>query len=193
MKLFDVYPLFNISITRGKGCKVWDCEGTQYLDLYGGHAVISIGHAHPHYVEAVSRQVGQLGFYSNSVIKIGRTTWQSQWLRGLPTVPHQQWCRSQRECAEACIVPHRTDTHSVRPKGVSRTHVVSGGGYGQSKDNSPSQCQRPCDLPAVERPCCMGGRTCERRCLRCYLRVHSRRGWHTHGHVRVCPRVGHSL
>ena len=68
MKLFDVYPLFNISITRGKGCKVWDSEGMQYLDLYGGHAVISIGHAHPHYVEAVSRQVGQLGFYSNSVI-----------------------------------------------------------------------------------------------------------------------------
>ena len=68
MKLFDVYPLFNIAITRGKGCKVWDESGRQYLDLYGGHAVISIGHAHPHYVEAVSRQVGTLGFYSNSVI-----------------------------------------------------------------------------------------------------------------------------
>ena len=68
MKLFDVYPLFDITITRGQGCYVWDADGQQYIDLYGGHAVISIGHAHPHYVEAVSRQVGTLGFYSNSVI-----------------------------------------------------------------------------------------------------------------------------
>ena len=68
MKLFDVYPLFDISIVKGKGCNVWDEGGQKYLDLYGGHAVISIGHAHPHYVETVSRQVGQLGFYSNSVI-----------------------------------------------------------------------------------------------------------------------------
>ena len=68
MKLFDVYPLFDINIVKGQGCRVWDDRGTEYLDLYGGHAVISIGHAHPHYVEAVSRQVGTLGFYSNSVI-----------------------------------------------------------------------------------------------------------------------------
>ena len=68
MQLFDVYPLFPINIVRGRGCRVWDDKGTEYLDLYGGHAVISIGHAHPHYVEAVSRQVGQLGFYSNSVV-----------------------------------------------------------------------------------------------------------------------------
>ena len=68
MTLFDVYPLFPINIVRGRGCRVWDDQGTEYLDLYGGHAVISIGHAHPHYVGAVSRQVGQLGFYSNSVV-----------------------------------------------------------------------------------------------------------------------------
>lgn len=68
MKLFDVYPLFDICIVRGKGCHVWDEGGTEYLDLYGGHAVISIGHAHPHYVEMISKQVAQLGFYSNSVI-----------------------------------------------------------------------------------------------------------------------------
>ena len=68
MQLFDVYPLFPIHIVRGKGCRVWDENGTEFLDLYGGHAVISIGHAHPHYVESVSRQVGQLGFYSNSVV-----------------------------------------------------------------------------------------------------------------------------
>ena len=68
MKLFDVYPLFDINIVKGKGTKVWDDKGQEYMDLYGGHAVISIGHAHPHYVEAVSQQVAQIGFYSNSVI-----------------------------------------------------------------------------------------------------------------------------
>ena len=68
MKLFDVYPLFDINIVKGKGCHVWDDQGTEYLDLYGGHAVISIGHAHPYYVEMISKQVAQLGFYSNSVV-----------------------------------------------------------------------------------------------------------------------------
>ena len=68
MKLYDVYPLFDINIVKGQGCRVWDDKGDEYLDLYGGHAVISIGHAHPHYVEMIGKQVGQLGFYSNSVI-----------------------------------------------------------------------------------------------------------------------------
>lgn len=68
MKLFDVYPLFNIEIVKGKGCHVWDKEGNEYLDLYGGHAVISVGHSHPTYVKAISEQVSKLGFYSNSVI-----------------------------------------------------------------------------------------------------------------------------
>ena len=68
MKLFDVYPLFDINIVKGDGCHVWDESGTQYLDLYGGHAVISIGHSHPHYVAMISNQVAKLGFYSNSVI-----------------------------------------------------------------------------------------------------------------------------
>ena len=68
MKLYDVYPLLDVNIVKGQGCKVWDDKGVEYLDLYGGHAVISIGHCHPHYVEAVSQQVARLGFYSNSVI-----------------------------------------------------------------------------------------------------------------------------
>lgn len=68
MNLYNVYPLFDINIVKGEGCKVWDDKGTEYLDLYGGHAVISIGHAHPKYVEKISRQVATLGFYSNSVI-----------------------------------------------------------------------------------------------------------------------------
>ena len=67
MKLFDVYPLFDIAIDHGKGCKVWDEKGQEYLDLYGGHAVISIGHCHPHYIEVLTKQLGKLGFYSNSV------------------------------------------------------------------------------------------------------------------------------
>lgn len=68
MKLFDVYPLFNIDIVKGKGCHVWDAEGNEYLDLYGGHAVISVGHCHPSYAQKLTEQLNKLGFYSNSVI-----------------------------------------------------------------------------------------------------------------------------
>lgn len=67
MKLFDVYPLNNITIQKAKGSYVWDEEGTQYVDMYGGHAVISIGHTHPHYVQRLTEQLHQVGFYSNSV------------------------------------------------------------------------------------------------------------------------------
>lgn len=68
MNLFPVYPLFDINIVKGKGCHVWDDKGQEYLDLYGGHAVISIGHCHPHYVEMLTQQLNTLGFYSNSVV-----------------------------------------------------------------------------------------------------------------------------
>ena len=68
MKLFDVYPLFDVNIVKGEGCKVWDDKGQEYLDLYGGHAVISVGHSHPHYIEKVTEQLNQIGFYSNSVV-----------------------------------------------------------------------------------------------------------------------------
>ncbi|MBP3534935.1 MAG: aminotransferase class III-fold pyridoxal phosphate-dependent enzyme, partial [Muribaculaceae bacterium] len=67
MKTFPVYALYDIEPVSGKGSYVYTLDGTEYLDLYGGHAVISIGHAHPTYVKAVSEQVGRLGFYSNSV------------------------------------------------------------------------------------------------------------------------------
>lgn len=67
MKLYDVYPLFDVNIVKGQGCKVWDAKGQEYLDLYGGHAVISIGHCHPHYVAKLTEQLNTLGFYSNSV------------------------------------------------------------------------------------------------------------------------------
>lgn len=67
MKLFDVYPLFNITPVKARGSWLWDDKGEKYLDLYGGHAVISIGHSHPHYVKALTDQLNKIGFYSNSV------------------------------------------------------------------------------------------------------------------------------
>ncbi|UFK97532.1 aspartate aminotransferase family protein [Kaistella faecalis] len=68
MKLFDVYPLMPVNIVKAENCKLWDENGTEYLDFYGGHAVISVGHTHPHYVEKIKNQLDQIGFYSNSVI-----------------------------------------------------------------------------------------------------------------------------
>ena len=67
MKLFDVYSLFDVTPVKAQGCRIWDDKGQEYLDLYGGHAVISIGHTHPHYVEVLSDQLSKIGFYSNSV------------------------------------------------------------------------------------------------------------------------------
>lgn len=67
MQLFDVYPLNDIEITKAAGSNVWDANGQQYLDLYGGHAVISIGHTNPHYVSRLTDQLSKVGFYSNSV------------------------------------------------------------------------------------------------------------------------------
>ena len=95
MKLFDVYPLFDVNIVKGKGCKVWDDKGQEYLDLYGGHAVISIGHSHPHYIEKVTGQLQKLGFYSNSVIN------------------KLQRCRGQRECPETRFLHQRTYTRAL--------------------------------------------------------------------------------
>lgn len=68
MKLFDVYPLNNITITKALGSNVWDENGTKYLDMYGGHAVISIGHTHPHWVKSIEEQLEKIAFYSNSVV-----------------------------------------------------------------------------------------------------------------------------
>jgi acetylornithine aminotransferase len=87
MNLFDVYPLNDITITRAKGSYVWDDKGDQYLDMYGGHAVISIGHTHPHYVQRITDQLKQVGFYSNSVniplqrelaLKLGKVSGKSE-------------------------------------------------------------------------------------------------------------------
>ncbi len=74
MKLFDVYSLFDVVPVKAQGCKVWDEKGQEYLDLYGGHAVISVGHTHPKYVAGITEQLGKIGFYSNSVINPLQTT-----------------------------------------------------------------------------------------------------------------------
>ena len=68
MELFDVYSLFDVIPVKASGCRIWDDKGTEYLDLYGGHAVISIGHSHPTYIKALTDQVNEIGFYSNSVV-----------------------------------------------------------------------------------------------------------------------------
>ena len=68
MDLFDVYSLFDVTPVKARGCRVWDDKGTKYLDLYGGHAVISIGHSHPRYIAALTEQLNKIGFYSNSVV-----------------------------------------------------------------------------------------------------------------------------
>src|SRR6187455_1138030 len=68
MKLFDVYPLFDIEPVKARGSYIWDKKGTKYLDLYGGHAVISVGHSHPYYTQRIASQLNEIAFYSNSVI-----------------------------------------------------------------------------------------------------------------------------
>ena len=104
MDLFNVYKRWNIEPVRGSGSKLWDAQGQEYLDLYGGHAVISIGHSHPHYVEAVSKQIAKLGFYSNAVQnglqdqlaeKLGR-------ISGYPTY-HLFLCNSGAEANENAL------------------------------------------------------------------------------------------
>ena len=73
MPLFNVYPLYDVTPVSGKGVFVYDNHGTEYLDLYGGHAVISIGHGHPHYKKRIKDQLDRIGFYSNSVINSVQT------------------------------------------------------------------------------------------------------------------------
>lgn len=75
MQPYKVFSLFDVNIVRGKGARVWDDKGQEYLDFYGGHAVISIGHSHPHYIQAVYDQVQKIGFYSNSVINRLQGSW----------------------------------------------------------------------------------------------------------------------
>ncbi|MDR3328619.1 MAG: aminotransferase class III-fold pyridoxal phosphate-dependent enzyme [Prevotellaceae bacterium] len=111
MKLFDVYPLWDIEPVRGEGCYLYDKNGQRYLDFYGGHAVISIGHGHPHYVQRIGEQLGRLGFYSNAV----RSSLQEQLadkLGRLSGLPHFSLflCSSGAEANENAIKLASFDT-----------------------------------------------------------------------------------
>ncbi|MGC4058008.1 MAG: aminotransferase class III-fold pyridoxal phosphate-dependent enzyme [Chitinophagaceae bacterium] len=104
MKLFDVYPINDITITRGEGSYVWDDQGNRYCDFYGGHAVISVGHTHPHYVAAIKQQLDNIGFYSNSI----RIPLQQQLADKLATVSGKQdyqlfLCNSGAEANENAL------------------------------------------------------------------------------------------
>ncbi len=104
MKTFDVYPLFDIEPTKAEGSYIWDANGTKYLDLYGGHAVISIGHTHPHYVQALKQQLEEIAFYSNSV-KIPLQDELATKLGKLSTYPDYQLflCNSGAEANENAL------------------------------------------------------------------------------------------
>ena len=104
MKLFDVYPLNNIEIVKAQASSVWDEEGNEYLDLYGGHAVISIGHTHPHYVKRITEQLNKVGFYSNSVI-ISQQVELAEKLGNLSNKPDYQLflCNSGAEANENAL------------------------------------------------------------------------------------------
>ena len=138
MKLFDVYPLYDINIVKGQGCKVWDENGTEYLDLYGGHAVISIGHAHPHYVEMISNQVATLGFYSNSVIN----KLQQQVAERLGKI-------SGYEDYSLFLINSGAESHFFQ-QSLPRTYIPCSGGYEQPHHHCSDQQQRSCDLSPSE-------------------------------------------
>lgn len=125
MKLFDVYSLYNVEPVRGKGCYVYDAEGTEYLDFYGGHAVISVGHCHPHYVDAVYHQLQNMGFYSNSVLnslqvrlaeKLGRVSGYDDYSLFL--------CNSGAEANENAM--KLASFHTGKPKVLAFSHAFHG-------------------------------------------------------------------
>lgn len=125
MKLFDVYSLFDVVPVRAKGCQVWDDKGTEYLDLYGGHAVISIGHSHPRYIKAITDQLNNIAFYSNSVINPLQSTLAQKIgeLSGL-TDYSLFVCNSGAEANENCL--KLASFHTGRSKVVAFRHSFHG-------------------------------------------------------------------
>ena len=122
MQLFDVYPVQDITIVKAKGSYVWDDKGEQYLDLYGGHAVISIGHSHPHWVKRIEAQLEQIAFYSNSI----RIPIQQQLAAKLGKVSGKEdyqlfLCNSGAEANENAL--KLASFHNGRKKEIGRAHV----------------------------------------------------------------------
>lgn len=125
MKPFDVYPLYPIEPVMGIGCKLWDKDGKEYLDLYGGHAVISIGHSHPHYVKSIQKQLERLGFYSNSV-QNGLQEKLASMLGDISGYPDYSLflCNSGAEANENAL--KLASFHTNRGKVVAFTHAFHG-------------------------------------------------------------------
>ncbi len=125
MNLFDVYSLFDVVPVRAKGCQVWDDKGTEYLDLYGGHAVISIGHSHPRYIKAITDQLNNIAFYSNSVINPLQSTL-AQKIGELSGLADYSLfvCNSGAEANENCL--KLASFHTGRSKVVAFRHSFHG-------------------------------------------------------------------
>lgn len=125
MNLFDVYSLFDVVPVKAKGCKVWDDKGNEYLDLYGGHAVISIGHSHPRYIKAITDQLNNIAFYSNSVINPLQVTL-AQKIGELSGLPEYSLfvCNSGAEANENCL--KLASFHTGRRKVVAFRHSFHG-------------------------------------------------------------------
>lgn len=125
MNLFDVYSLFDVVPVKAKGCKVWDDKGNEYLDLYGGHAVISIGHSHPRYIKAITDQLNNIAFYSNSVINPLQATL-AQKIGELSGLPDYSLfvCNSGAEANENCL--KLASFHTGRRKVVAFRHSFHG-------------------------------------------------------------------
>ena len=131
MKLFDVYPLWDIEPVKAEGCRLWDKEGREYLDLYGGHAVISIGHSHPVYRQMLSDQIDKMGFYSNAV-KNSLQTELALRLGDMSGYPEYFRRGSQRKRHEISFIPYRTEKNTGSGKSLSRQDFGRGRSYGQS-------------------------------------------------------------
>ena len=154
MDLFKVYPLWDIDIVRAEGSYVWDNKGTRYLDMYGGHAVISIGHTHPHYVDMVVNQLKNIGFYSNSVI-IDQQRELAQKLGELSGKKDYQLflCNSGAEANENAM--KLASFYNGKSKVIAMRGAFHGrtGRFGdrQSEDCGSGQSHRSCDLCPAER------------------------------------------
>ena len=189
MKLFDVYPLFDVNIVKGKGCKVWDDKGQEYLDLYGGHAVISIGHAHPHYIQKVTEQLQKLGFYSNSVInklqvelaeRLGKVSGYDDYQLFLINSGAEA---NENALKLASFTNGRTRVLSCEKAFHGRTSLAV------EVTNNPKIIAPINDNSHVS----LGDGTGEGRCLCRHLGMHPGCGRHQAGHEGVCTGTGCSL
>ena len=155
MKLFDVYPLFDVNIVKGQGTKVWDDKGQEYLDLYGGHAVISIGHSHPHYIKKVTEQLQKIGFYSNSVInklqvelaeRLGKISGYEDYQLFLINSGAEANENALKLASESWCY-----AHTVMRESFPRPYLIGCRGNQQSQDCCAAERQPPCQIPTTQR------------------------------------------